>query len=43
MSGVVGTRAEPPDRPDDDPKFLERLRREQERRRHTERPKEADD
>ena len=30
--------------PDDDPEFLERLRREQEqRRRHTERPKEADD
>lgn len=29
--------------PDDDPEFLEQLRREQERRRHSERPKEADD
>jgi hypothetical protein len=29
--------------PDDDPEFLEQLRREQERRRHTERPREADD
>jgi hypothetical protein len=29
--------------PDDDPEFLEQLRREQERRRHWERPKEADD
>ena len=29
--------------PDDDPEFMAQLRREQERRRHTERPKEADD
>ena len=29
--------------PDDDPEFLEQLRREQERRRKTERPTEADD
>jgi phospholipase D-like protein len=29
--------------PDDDPEFLERLRREQEQRRHPERPTEADD
>jgi hypothetical protein len=29
--------------PDDDPEFLEQLRREQEQRRHPERPTEADD